>query len=274
MTAAPQTQHLQRPDGRIGFDVTGAGPLVICTPGMGDLRRVYRFAVPALVAAGFRVATMDLRGHGDSDATFSSYDDVAAGQDVLALAEHLGGPAVLVGNSMSAGAAVWAAAERPDLVAGIALLGPFVRNTKINPVMAFAFRAAMSGPWAGRAWLSYLPKLYPGRKPDDLADHLAAIKASLAQPGHANAFKATTRTSHAPAEERLSQVAGRPALVVMGEKDPDFPDPTAEASWISQQLEAEVLMVPGAGHYPQAEYPELVNPALVAFVGRAGGTGA
>ena len=28
--------------------------------------------------------------------------------------------ALLVGNSMSAGAAVWAAAERPDLVTGIA----------------------------------------------------------------------------------------------------------------------------------------------------------
>ena len=30
----------------------------------------------------------------------------------------------------------------------------------------------------------------------------------------------------------------------------------------------ELLMVPDAGHYPQAEYPELVNPALVAFAGK------
>lgn len=274
MNAVSATQQLQRPEGRIGYDLAGSGPLVICIPGMGDLRRVYRFTVPALVEAGFRVATMDLRGHGDSDATFSSYDDVAAGQDALALAEHLGGPAVLVGNSMSAGAAVWAAAERPDLVAGVALIGPFVRNPKINPVMAFAFRAAMSGPWAGRAWLSYLPKLYPGRKPDDFVEHLAAIKASLRKPGHAKAFKATTRTSHAPAEERLGQVSGKPALVIMGEKDPDFPDPSTEAQWISQQLDAETVIVPGAGHYPQAEYPDLVNPALAAFAAKAVGAGA
>ena len=25
-------------------------------------------------------------------------------------------------------------------------------------------------------------------------------------------------------------------------------------------------MVPGAGHFPQAEYPEVVNPAVLAFV--------
>ena len=71
----------------------------------------------ALVESGFTVAAMDLRGHGGSDATFTEYDDVAAGQDALALAVSLGGaPLALVGNSMGAGAAVWAAAERPDLV--------------------------------------------------------------------------------------------------------------------------------------------------------------
>jgi pimeloyl-ACP methyl ester carboxylesterase len=262
---AANAQFLDRPEGRVAFDVTGEGPLVVCLPGMGDLRSVYRFTAPALVAAGFRVATMDLRGHGDSDATFSAYDDVAAATDALALIEQLGGPAVLVGNSMGAGAAVWAAAERPDLVAGIALLGPFVRNTKINPLMAWAFRAAMSGPWATRAWLSYLPRLYPARRPADLAEHLGRLRESLRRPGHAKAFVATTRTSHAPSEQRLPEVAGRPALVIMGEKDPDFPDAPAEAAWVTEQLGAECLIVPGAGHYPQAEFPELVNPALEAF---------
>src|SRR5215470_6143236 len=108
-----ETRFLERPEGRIAYDVTGEGPLVICSPGMGDLRSVYRFFAPPLVDAGFQAATMDLRGHGESDATFGSYDDVATGTDLVALAKHLGGPAVLVGNSMSAGAAVWAAAEAP-----------------------------------------------------------------------------------------------------------------------------------------------------------------
>jgi pimeloyl-ACP methyl ester carboxylesterase len=261
------TDSISRPEGRIAYQTEGAGPLVLCIPGMGELRTVYRFTVPALVAAGFRVAVMDLRGHGDSDAGFSAYDDVAAGQDALALIEELGGgPAVLVGNSMGAGAAVWAAAERPEVVGGLVLVGPFVRNPKSNPLLRMAFRLAMSGPWAVRMWLSYLPKLYPGRKPDDFADHLAEIDASMRRPGYAKAFTATTRTSHAPAEDRLPSVAGKPVFVVMGERDPDFSDPRAEAAWIADRTAAEVEIVPGAGHYPQVEYPDVVNPLLVTFV--------
>ena len=264
-----ETRRLRRDEGQLAYDLLGEGPLVICLPGMGELRSKYLYNTQALAEAGFRVATMDLRGHGDSDATFSAYDDVAAGTDALALVEELGGPAVLVGNSMGAGAAVWAAAERPDLVAGLALLGPFVRQVPINPLLAGAFRIAMSGPWAPLVWHAYLPSLYPGRKPADFAEHRAAIRASMRRPGHAKAFTATTRTSHAPAEARLGEVT-QPALVVMGTADPDFPDATAEANWIVEHLaDAELLLVHGAGHYPQAEEPEQVNPALVALARRA-----
>ena len=262
---ATQTLMLDRPGGRVAYDVSGDGPLVVCVPGMGELRSVYRFTVPALAAAGLRVATMDLRGHGDSDATFASYDDVAAGSDVLALIERLGGSAVVIGNSMGAGAGVWAAAERPGRVAGLALIGPFVRDPKTSPLMQWAFRLAMSAPWAVRTWLFYLPRLYPSRKPGDFADHVASLRQSMRRPGHAKAFVATTRTGHAPAQERLPRVAGKPVLVVMGEKDPDFPDAHAEGEWIRDRLDAELLLVPGAGHYPQAEMPDVVNPALVRF---------
>src|SRR5271167_4994302 len=43
----------------------------------------------------------------------------------------------------------------------------------------------------------------------------------------------TTRTSHDLAEARLADVTA-PALVVMGEQDPDFPDPRAEGDWIAR----------------------------------------
>lgn len=266
-TALGSPRRLSRAEGELAFDVTGRGPLVVCLPGMGELRSLYRFTVPALVEAGYRVATMDLRGHGDSDATFDAYDDVAAGTDLIALVEHLGGTAVIVGNSMAAGAAAWAAAERPDLVAGLGLVGPFVRDVPTNPLLALAFRALTAGPWAAKAWLSYLPKLYPGRRPADLDEHRAAIARSMRKPGRRTAFTRTTRTSHAPAEARFGEVEA-PTLVVMGERDPDFPNPAAEAQLVSERLHAEVLLVPGAGHYPHAEYPELVNPVLVEFLRR------
>ena len=57
------TTYLIRPEGRIAYDRTGEGPLVVLVPGMGDLRSTYRFLVPVLVAAGFSVVSVDLRGH-------------------------------------------------------------------------------------------------------------------------------------------------------------------------------------------------------------------
>ena len=265
---SPQTAptYLQRPGGRLAYEVHGTGLLVVCIPGMGQLRSSYRYLIPALAGAGLRTAAMDLRGHGDSDTSFEQFDDVAAGDDALALVEELGETrAVLVGNSMGAGAAVWAAGQRPDLVAGLVLIGPFVRDVPMNPLLAWAFRVAMGGPWAARVWTAYLPSLSPGGRPPDYDDHRAAVAASLTRPGRSRAFRATTRTSHDPPETQLGRI-DCPALVVMGERDPDFPDPAAEAHHIAEQLGGQTLLVPNSGHYPQAEQPDIVNPAVLAFL--------
>jgi pimeloyl-ACP methyl ester carboxylesterase len=170
--AVEETSYLRCPEGRIGYDVAGAGSLVVLVPGMGDLRAGYRFLAPALRAAGYRVACTDLRGHGDSDTTFASYGDEETAADVIA---------------------------------------------------------------------------------------------SLHRPGHAKAFSATTRTSHDLAEARLADVTA-PALVVMGEQDPDFPDPRAEADWIARALRAQVVMVPEAGHYPQSQRPDITTGAVLRFL--------
>lgn len=256
---------LHRPDGEVAVDILGTGPLVVCVPGMGDLRSTYRHLVPGLVASGLRVAVMDLRGHGDSTTGFAEYGDAATAGDIVALVEQLGGPAVVVGNSMAAGSAVIAAAARPDLVAGLVLVGPFVRDGEVSWLRRTAWRIAMSGPWATRVWRAALPSLYQGDQPADLDGHLAAIADSLRRPGRARAFRRTTRTSHADAESALAAAAGRPSLVVMGEQDPDFPDPRAEARWIAARLGGEVLMVPRAGHYPQAQRPDLLVGPIVAL---------
>ena len=90
-------------------------PLVVCSPAMGDVRDVYNPLAQALCAAGFRVVTVDLRGHGDSSAAFGSYGDEATAGDLIALIEELdAGPALLVGASMSGASAVIAAGRRPD----------------------------------------------------------------------------------------------------------------------------------------------------------------
>ena len=261
---AGTVQYLSRPGGRIAYEVEGHGPLLVCLPGLGDLRSVYRYLIPHLVGAGLRVAVMDLRGHGDSDATFDAYDDVAAGGDALAVIRHLGGPAVIIGNSMGAGAAAWAAAESPADAAGLVLIGPFVRNPPTNRLAILTFRLALLRPWGRSVWKAYYASQYPGRRPADLAEHLERLDRNLRQPGHWQAFIRTTHTSHAPVEARLANVVA-PTLVIMGERDRDFSDPAAEARAVAERLSGEVLLVPGAGHYPQAEYPEVVAPAVASF---------
>lgn len=268
-TQESNRQSLERPEGSVAFEVTGDGPLIVCVPGMGELRSSYRFVQGELVAAGFRVAVMDLRGHGDSDATFAAYGDEPTASDIAALITQLGGPALIVGNSMAAGSAVLVAAEHPELVRGLALIGPFVREHGTPVAMRWAFRLMMAKPWAAASWSGYLPKLYAGIKPADFEEYRKNVKATLKRPGYAKAFSLTTRTRHDAAAAALSAVTA-PTLVIMGQLDPDFPVPADEAQWIADRLHAEVLLVPDAGHYPQSQRPELVGPALSTFAEKLG----
>ena len=268
METTTHTQYITRPDGRVAFDVDGIGPLVVLVPGMGDLRSTYRLLAPTLRAAGYRVAVTDLRGHGDSDAGFSVFGDEATAGDLIALVEHLGGPAVLVGNSLGAGAAALVAAQRPELVSGLVLVGPFVRDSEQSLATRLMLRVAMARPWAARAWVAYLPKLNAGERPKDFDAHLVAISHSLSRPGYARAFSQTTRqTTHTLVESRLADVSA-PTLVIMGELDPDWADPAAEAQWIATTLGGEVVMVPDAGHYPQSQQPGITSESILGFLAR------
>jgi pimeloyl-ACP methyl ester carboxylesterase len=263
---AESTRYLTRPEGRVAYDIDGgSGSLIVLVPGMGDLRATYRFLAPSLRAAGYRVVCMDLRGHGESDVTFRSYGDVETSGDIVVLLEELGAPAVIIGNSMGAGSAVIAAAARPDLVRGLVLVGPFVRNGKTSAVQRLFFRVAMAPLWAASVWKSYLPKLYAGRKPDDFEQYRSQVVANLRRPGYAKAFSRTTHTNHDPAEAQLAQVKA-PAMVVMGAQDPDFPDQKNEAAWIGDALHAEVVMVADAGHYPQSQQPAITSDVVRRFL--------
>lgn len=265
-SSALPTQYLTRPEGRIGYEIQGTGPLVVLVPGMGELRSSYRLLAPALVRAGYTVASTDLRGHGDSDTTFASYGDPETAGDVSALIDKLGQPAVVVGNSLAAGAAVIVAADRPEQVTGLVLVGPFVRNPSASAVMLAVFRTMMAPLWVATMWNLYLPTLYAGNKPAGFAEYRSTVIKSVKRPAYGKAFSRTAReVDHAPAEAKLAAVTA-PVLVVMGERDPDFKNPAAEAAWIGEALNGTVVMVPDAGHYPQSQQPELTNAAILSFL--------
>ena len=263
---SPSTRFVNRPDGRIAYDVQGTGPLVVLVPGMGDLRTGYRYLAPKLIAAGYTVATTDLRGHGDSDTTFLSYGDPETAGDIEAVIDELGGRAVVGGNSLAAGAAVILAAEHPVKVSGLILIGPFARNPQSSGFEKWMFRTMMAPLWVATMWKAYMPTLYKGKKPADFEQYRSAVIASLKRPGYGAAFSRTARElTHDPAEARVGDVTA-PALVIMGEMDPDFTDPAGEARWLGEKLNAQVVMVPEAGHYPQSQQPEIITPAVLSFL--------
>jgi len=153
--------------------------------------------------------------------------------------------AALVRNRGSALATVAA------LIGGLGAFCEAITNVLVYPNLAAAAAATAH--------------LRPGRRPADFGEYRDQVVASLRRPGYAKAFSRTTRTSHDPAEARLADVTA-PALVVMGEQDPDFRDPRAEADWIARALGGRVVMVPEAGHYPQSQRPGITTGAVLRFL--------
>lgn len=272
LTAAPAaTRFLASGEGRIAYDDTrGSGPLVVAIPGMGDLRSEYRALRPLLQQAGYRVVTMDVRGHGETSTRWSDYSAHAVGRDVLALIEHLGaGPAVILGNSFAAGSALWAAHDAPAQVRGVVLLGPIVRDGPPSWLAKAAIAVGFAGPWRVAFWTAYWNSLFPSRKPADHAQAKAALVANLREPGRMEALRTMVGLSKVDTEAIVAR-SRVPALVVMGTHDPDFADAAAEARWLGQTLGSEPLIVDGAGHYPHLETPEHVAPAVLSFLARLG----
>jgi pimeloyl-ACP methyl ester carboxylesterase len=276
------TEFLDLKGGRIAYDVTGQGPLVVLSHGIGDHRQVFRFLAPELAQAGYRVASPDLRGHGESSMGWKSVTGTDAitrtdiADDLLALISHLGGPAVIVGHSISGGAATIAAAKQPEQVSGIVEINPFTRKQKpdlLGLLRIGRYRRGVSLLTATQlfhslsAWMRYLNVAYP-TKPDDYADYMAALAAKLREPGRMAEFMKTGKSTPADADAQLPNVR-RPALVIMGTLDPDFADPRAEGDAIVAAMPAgtgTVATIDGAGHYPQAQCPDKVAALVIPFL--------
>jgi pimeloyl-ACP methyl ester carboxylesterase len=261
------TEYLDIKGGRIAYDVAGAGPLIVLSHGIGDSRQVFRFVVPELVSAGFRVAAADLRGHGESslgDWKSISRADVAG--DLIALIRHLGGPAVIVGHSLSGGAATIAAATAPDLVSGVVEIGPFTRKPRysLGGMLRVGIYRRGSLLLGG---VKMLRSLNMWQRYLDLA-YMAAMRAKLSEPGRMAEFLKTMKTSGADAEAQLPHISC-PALIIMGDADPDYADPQAEAQEVVATMPAglgAVAMVAGGGHYLQAQTPGEVTGLITSFV--------
>ncbi len=262
-----QASMLERPTGKIAYTLHGEGStLVIAIPGIGENQDQYRFMIPLLVSAGYQVATVDLRGHGESSLNWPDYSSAANGEDIVALIDELGAEAVvLVGNSIGGAASVWVAAERPDAVKGIVMINPFVEDAKLKWYEKTLYRAAFARPWGKGTWMKFYEKNYPTRRPDDFDEHLATLDAMLSRPGGYGAFNQTLWSSHARAATRIDEVKA-PVKVIIGSRDPDFKNPEAEMNKLKEMFKGDGSMIEGAGHYPHVEFPSQTGEIMVKYI--------
>jgi len=272
------TEYLNIAGNTIAYDLSGQGPLVVLANGMGDSRHSYRFIAPALVTAGYRVANLDIRGTGDSSMGWDGYSRTDIAGDLVALVRHLGGPAVIMGQSISGGAATIAAATAPDVIAGVIELAPFTRkqsvplggllrvrryragSTRLGMVMALGSLSA---------WKKYLDLAYPS-KPADWDGELGRIQAKMSEPGRMKTLQAMTRTAPTDAGAQMPNVKC-PVLIIEGSLDPDWADPRAEGEKIIADLPTglgELRVIEGAGHYPHAQTPDEVLALSLPFLAR------
>jgi pimeloyl-ACP methyl ester carboxylesterase len=273
------TEFLPIDGNTIAYDLTGEGPLVVLAHGIGDSRHSYRFVAPALAEAGYRVANVDIRGCGDSSLGWDGYRRTDIAGDLLALVRHLGGPAVIIGQSISGGAATIAAAIAPDLITGVIELAPGTRRQPFDVsglVRVRRYRAAyvqlakiiVRGRLSN--WKKYLDLAYPA-KPADWSTELARIEATLGTPDRMTVLRAMFKASPDDADAQLANVSC-PVLVIEGSLDPDWADPRAEGEKIVAALPpglGELSVIDGAGHYLQAQTPDEVLALARPFLARA-----
>lgn len=105
MTPTPQFETIESNGIRLRVALAGAGPLVVLVHGWPESWYSWRHQIPALVAAGYRVAAPDVRGYGGSDKPtgIEAYGIKVLADDIVGLIQALGEEsAILIGHDWGA----------------------------------------------------------------------------------------------------------------------------------------------------------------------------
>lgn len=102
----------------VNYHVAAAGPQtaqpVILLHGFPELALSWRDVMRGLAQAGFRALAPDLRGYGATEKPATGYDIATLADDVVALIDHVGGLAHVVGHDWGGAIAFEVAARHPD----------------------------------------------------------------------------------------------------------------------------------------------------------------
>ncbi|MFQ6538597.1 MULTISPECIES: alpha/beta fold hydrolase [Aphanothece] len=268
------------------------GPAVLLVHGFGASTDHWRHNIPAL-AVSHEVHALDLLGFGRSAKPAELAYGGALWRDQLAayVAERIGRPTVLVGNSLGGFAALAAGVALGPQAAGVVLLnaaGPFsdeqapprgwgaiTRQTigaalLRSPVLQRLLFENLRRPATIRRTLN---QVYIDRTNVDDA-LVEAIRRPSLDPGAFGVFRTVFDIPRGqPLDELFAELAC-PLLLLWGIRDP-WINAAGRRQAFQRHAPASSTteVVLEAGHCPHDEVPELVNTALLNWLDDLGGSG-
>ncbi len=215
-----------------------------------------------------RMIAPDLRGHGMTDPTEPPYSMGLFADDCAALLDHLGifGPVVVGGLSMGGYVAFEFCRKYPDKVAGL-ILAATRSGADSDEVKEARDKAAGVAIAEGTGPIAegMLPKLLaPDNYKDqpDLVDYVREMMMETSPDGVVGALAAMRDRPDSTPDLSALDV---PVLILHGAEDQLIP--VAEAETMATALpSAKLVVVPGAGHLPNLEQPEIFNDAVRDFL--------
>lgn len=209
---------------RLAYTEYGGGEhVVVLTHGIMFTRKMHAPLARSLARAGYRVVTLDLLGHGDSDRPGESwqYSMPAFAEQTLGLLDHLGvAQAVVGGTSLGANVALEVAVRAPERTRGIVVEMPVLDNAIVAGLLTFAplLFAARFVPISVQAVAALAHRVPHGNQwVDVVTDTLDQEPSSMAALIHGVLFG---RIAPPKSVRRTIRV---PALVVGHQRDPIHP---------------------------------------------------
>ncbi len=250
----------------IAYERVGEGPPLVLVHGAAVDSRMWRPQLAAL-ADEFTVCAWDEPGAGrssDVPAHFAlaDYADCLAGLiDALDLR-----PAHVAGLSWGGTVALELYRHRPDLVASLLLADTYAGWKGSLPEAEV--QARVEGLWQMLAASDHvfdptLPGLFAGDPSGDVVALMEAMAADVRPESMRTALLVMAETDQ---RDLLPRIAV-PTLLIWGELDVRSPVSVAR-QFESAVPDAELVVIPGAGHVSNLEQPELFNNAVREFCRR------
>jgi pimeloyl-ACP methyl ester carboxylesterase len=137
----PKTRHFKFEGHRLAYAERGEGErVVLLLHGLLLSKRMHRALARELEQRGYRVLSLDLLGHGESDrpVDMTQHSMQRYGRMAIALLDHLGiEQAVFLGTSLGANTTLEAAAIAPERVRGMVIEMPVLDNAIVAAGVAF-----------------------------------------------------------------------------------------------------------------------------------------